>query len=223
MIAWGTTFLWPTMTFAAAIPQTTASLPVASTTTLPPAPVGSTTNTALNTPFNQATALAPKIQPFITMNDGQFVLEKRADTVLSSATLALVNRGILRANRLISEGILRVTGSGNQLQIARGPNFTQTARGSSIINPQEGRWIDGSYWLSLTNAQTIKLAKALQSGWIGLIVALGGLLSLPGIDIIGLATALIALGGGYLEDLNKQGGNNGIIIIYTPPATVEIW
>jgi hypothetical protein len=157
------------------------------------------------------------------MNDGQFVLEKRADTVLSSATLALVNRGILRANRLISEGILRVTGSGNQLQIARGPNFTQTARGSSIINPQEGRWIDGSYWLSLTNAQTIKLAKALQSGWIGLIVALGGLLSLPGIDIIGLATALIALGGGYLEDLNKQGGNNGIIIIYTPPATVEIW
>lgn len=210
------------MTFAAAIPQTTASLPVASTTPLPPAPVGSPANTALNTAFNQANALAPKIQPFITIKDGQFVLEKRADTVLSSATLSLVNRGILRANRLISEGILRVSGSGNQLQIARGPNFTQAVQGSSVINPQEGRWIDGSYWLSLTNAQTLKLVKVLKSGWLSVIVWLGVIASLPGADIVGLAVALIGLGGDYIAYINKKGGYNGILIIYTPPATLRI-
>ncbi len=174
--------------------------------------------------------MGQQIQNYLQLTaNGQVELTSAAVSALSPQTLAVAEAGITQVNDWIAQGAYEVSDVNGTMQIQQGPNFSAMmqsglAIGQNAVSPNGIVKIGDGYWISLTESQTKTLITAINIS--GAVV--GFLIGIAGAGILGdavgaIASYLISLGAGELQTIDRNNGNVGLTIIYTPPASFYIF
>ncbi len=223
-----------TPAFAQSLPTSPAG-PVAPVTTPAGPPASSPVPTTMpagdvnaSGAFTQALSLSQQLTPYLSVNAaGMVVLSPLAVSALPASQLATVQSGIIQLNGLIAQGAYTVIGAQGSLQIQEGPDFstviTKASSTTGLLNPQDIIKVGNQYWISLTQSSTQTLITVIK--YSGPVVAV--IVDLLGLGILGVGAAAVAgflmsLGADKLEEIDRNNGNNGLVLIYTPPLSVQI-